>query len=86
MSFDNEYPAVGVDPPLADAQSPSDIPNGYLTSMLEIFDFRAMKNKYRNFNRRELESCGKDARYYGTCAYTEELTYRRCSWRKPLER
>ena len=124
-SFDIEYPAVGVDPPLAGAQSPSDIPNGYLTSKLELFNFRAMKNKYRNisfvdiredpdsvvcigtlsslfmmccylrgmedfladlaynkklaerlvrevgeftleFNRRELESCGKDALYYGT--------------------
>ena len=124
-SYDIDYPNVGVDPPLADISSPSDLKDGYLTSKLDQFDFNTMRNKYREvsadsirdsnddiisigvlsnlfmiccylrgmeqflmdmafnkklvdhivgevgdfcleFNRRELETIGRDAVYYGT--------------------
>ena len=42
--FGFEYPAF-VDPPLASAERPTDIPPGYLTARLDLFDFECMINK-----------------------------------------
>ena len=44
QSWDIDYPNVGIDPPLADATSPSDIEKDYLLRKLELFDFSAMAN------------------------------------------
>ncbi len=48
--YDIEYPNVGVDPPLADINSPEELKNGFLSSKLDLFDFSKMKNKYRDFD------------------------------------
>jgi uroporphyrinogen decarboxylase len=45
-SYDVDYPHVGVDPPLAEINSPADIKKGFLKSKLDLFDFGAMYNKY----------------------------------------
>lgn len=55
-----EYPLVGVDPPLAGALSPSDIPKGFLMERLELFDFGVMKNAYREVKAEEIEHSGDD--------------------------
>ena len=47
-SWDIDYPHVGVDPPLAGAESASDIKPGLLLHRLDNYDFRRMRNKYRN--------------------------------------
>ena len=46
-SYDIDYPNVGVDPPLAAAQRPSDIKSGFLMRRLDDYDFKNMHNKYR---------------------------------------
>ena len=46
-SYDIDYPNVGVDPPLATAQRPSDITSGFLMRRLDDYDFKNMHNKYR---------------------------------------
>ena len=56
QSWDIEYPHVGVDPPLAEADSPSDIEPDYLLKRLELFDFSSMGNKYRDVSAAELEA------------------------------
>ena len=43
--YNIEYPNVGIDPPLSNIDSPGEI-KGFLTSKLELFDFKSMKNKY----------------------------------------
>jgi len=47
QSWDIDYPNVGVDPPLADADSSSDVEKDFLLKKLDLFDFGAMGNKYR---------------------------------------
>jgi len=47
QSWDIDYPNVGVDPPLADAESSSDVEKDFLLKKLDLFDFGAMGNKYR---------------------------------------
>ena len=44
--YNMEYPNVGVDPPLANVDSPGELKKGFLTSKLNLFDFKSMKNKY----------------------------------------
>jgi uroporphyrinogen decarboxylase len=66
QSWDIDYPNVGVDPPLAGARTPADIPKGYLTRRLDLFDFGAMKNKYRNVPAEELASSEEDVVCVGT--------------------
>jgi len=44
--YNIEYPNVGIDPPLANINSSHEIKNGFLTSRLNLFDFKSMKNKY----------------------------------------
>ena len=51
--YDIEYPNVGIDPPLADVKSASELKEGFLTSKIEMFDFGKMKNKYREFDYKE---------------------------------
>jgi uroporphyrinogen decarboxylase len=46
QSWDIAYPNVGVDPPLAGAESPSDIEKEYLLSRIDLYDFSTMQNKY----------------------------------------
>jgi len=53
-SWDIDYPNVGVDPPLASAQRPSDIESGFLMRRLDDYDFKSMHNKYRNVKPDEL--------------------------------
>lgn len=43
--YNMEYPNVGIDPPLANIDSKGEI-KGFLTSKLELFDFKSMRNKY----------------------------------------
>jgi uroporphyrinogen decarboxylase len=57
-SYDIDYPNVGVDPPLAELQTPSDIESGFLMKRLENYDFQAMHNKYRVVSADELS--GRD--------------------------
>jgi uroporphyrinogen-III decarboxylase len=65
-SFDIDYPNVGIDPPLADAESPSDIPGDFLTKRLDLFDFDRMKNKYRQVTPGELTGNDDDVVNLGT--------------------
>ncbi len=53
--YDIEYPHVGVDPPLADIDSADQLKEGFLTCRLDLFDFKKMKNKYRDFNFQQAE-------------------------------
>jgi uroporphyrinogen decarboxylase len=66
QSWDIDYPNVGVDPPLADAQRASDIKKGFLTSRLDQFDFSHMKNKYRPVTKEELSGNPDDVVCLGT--------------------
>lgn len=43
--YNMEYPNVGIDPPLTNIDSKGEI-KGFLTSKLELFDFKSMRNKY----------------------------------------
>jgi len=45
-SFDIDYPNVGIDPPLAGIDSPTDLKKGFLIDKLDNFDFSKMRNKY----------------------------------------
>ena len=65
-SYDIDYPNVGVDPPYADAESPSDLPDGFLTSRLDLFDFGIMKNRYRDVKAEELVHSDEDIVCIGT--------------------
>jgi uroporphyrinogen decarboxylase len=58
--FGVSYPLVGVDPPLAGAESASDIPKGFLMERLGLFDFGVMQNGYRNVKFRDIENSGDD--------------------------
>jgi uroporphyrinogen decarboxylase len=58
--FGVSYPLVGVDPPLAGALSPSDIPKGFLMEKLELFDFGVMRNSYREVRVEDIENSGDD--------------------------
>jgi len=44
--YNIEYPNVGIDPPLADIDSLGEIKKGFLTSRLNLFDFKSIRNKY----------------------------------------
>lgn len=44
--YNIEYPIVGIDPPLENISSAHELKNGFLTSKLDSFDFKLMKNKY----------------------------------------
>lgn len=65
-SYDIDYPNVGVDPPYANANSPSDLPKGFLTSKLELFDFTQMKNRYRQLKVEEIRNSDEDVVCIGT--------------------
>ena len=65
-SFDIDYPNVGVDPPYASAESPSDLPRGFLTSKLELFDFSSMSNRYRDVKKEDLSTSSDDIICIGT--------------------
>jgi uroporphyrinogen decarboxylase len=56
--FGVSYPLVGVDPPLAGAQSHSDIPKGFLMERLGLFDFGVMGNSYRKVRVEDIENSG----------------------------
>jgi uroporphyrinogen decarboxylase len=47
-SWDIDYPNVGVDPPLAGVESPSDLDSDFLMQRLDLYDFNEMKNKYHD--------------------------------------
>jgi uroporphyrinogen decarboxylase len=66
QSWDIDYPNVGIDPPLADATSPSDIGKDYLLRRLELFDFSAMANKYRTVSVSDLTGSGDAVINIGT--------------------
>lgn len=65
-SYDIDYPNVGVDPPLADAGSPSDLKKGFLTSKLDQFDFHKIKNKYRDVSVNNIRDSDDDIVNIGT--------------------
>ena len=46
--YNFEYPVFGIDPPLGNIQSASEIRKGFLTSKLDFFDFKSMRNRYNN--------------------------------------
>lgn len=52
-------PFFGVNPPLADAENPGDIKEGFLTSKLKYYDFSKMINRYKD-DRINLENIKKD--------------------------
>ena len=58
--FDIEYPHLGVDPPLADAASPHDIPDDFFSSRLDLFDFNDMYCKFRAVRARALQNSADD--------------------------
>jgi uroporphyrinogen decarboxylase len=64
--YDIEYPLIGVDPPLAAASSPSDIPQGYLLDRLELFDFERMSNAYREVKPEQIRHSEEDLVSLGT--------------------
>lgn len=65
-SWDIDYPNVGVDPPLAEAETPADLPQGFLTGRLDLFDFSSMKNKYRPVSVEQLAASDEDVVCVGT--------------------
>jgi uroporphyrinogen decarboxylase len=66
--WDIDYPVVGVDPPLAAARSPSDIPRGFLMDRLELFDFARMLNPYREISPEQIRDGEEDLVSLGTLA------------------
>jgi len=53
-------PFFGINPPLAKAENPGDIKDGFLTSKLKYYDFSKMINRYKD-DRISLENIKKDA-------------------------
>lgn len=66
QGFDIEYPNVGIDPPLEDLDSHSDLKSGFLTSKLDLFDFNNMYNKYRNITHEQIDTESQDIVSIGT--------------------
>lgn len=66
--YNFEYPAFGVNPPLANIQSDSEIKKGFLASKLDLFDFKLMKNKYntKDLNYETLKNNNEDFICMGT--------------------
>ncbi len=64
--YDIEYPNVGIDPPLRDLDSPSDFKPGFLTSKLDLFDFKSMFNKYRSIGFQKIKDSDEDVVCIGT--------------------
>ncbi len=54
--YEIPYPNVGVDPPLASADTPADLQKGFLTSKLDLYDFTAMRNKYRQVSLQDVKN------------------------------
>jgi uroporphyrinogen decarboxylase len=65
-SYDIEYPHVGVDPPLASVDSPSDLKKGFLLSKLDDFDFNTLKNSYSGILLSEFEEHSEGIVNFGT--------------------
>jgi len=72
--YNIEYPHVGIDPPLGNIDSISELKRGFLTSKLDLFDFDQMNNKYRDFNPRSVSKddiicIGSLSSLYMICCY-----------------
>lgn len=74
--FGMSYAVPGVDPPLAGAVGPGDIPRGFLLSRLQAFDFASMVNPFREVNPSEaaadpqaLVSVGTLSSVFMICCY-----------------
>jgi len=61
-SYDYNYIIHGIDPPLADIKTPYEIKEGFLTSKLDLFDFKAMYNKYniKNLDYENIKESNED--------------------------
>jgi uroporphyrinogen decarboxylase len=65
-SFDIDYPHIGVDPPLAGVDSPSDLEKGFLTSKLDNYDFKNMRNKYSGMSFADFKDNDEGILNFGT--------------------
>jgi len=54
QSWDIDYPNVGIDPPLAEVESPSDLEPDFLMKRLDLYDFDRMRNKYHDVSIEDL--------------------------------
>lgn len=78
-----EYPNVGIDPPLAGIDSPIEIKKGFLTSKLDLFNFKQMQNKY-NFEGMKYEDV-KDSNDNLICMGTLSNLFMICCYLRGME-
>ncbi len=46
--YNTNYPNIGVDPPLYDVETASELKKGFLTKKLDLFNFKSYRNRYDN--------------------------------------
>ena len=64
--YDFNFESYGLEAPLANIQSASEIKEGFLTSKLDLFDFKSMENKYNIGTYETLKNSNEDFICIGT--------------------